>query len=95
MVPWEQFARRRKLKMDRFVSHYEIRTRGDLLETCRRIGVQPPGEDIISELFPKTIEMPFEGSADQVEDVHAARSRASKRRKVEETLKELGQEDEQ
>jgi hypothetical protein len=52
MTRWDDFVIRRSINFEEFKLLYNITCESDLLECCRRFGVEPPGELQLNSLFP-------------------------------------------
>ena len=52
MTNWDDFVVRRSINFEDFKRKYEINTAADLIECCRRFGVEPPNQLKLASLFP-------------------------------------------
>jgi hypothetical protein len=52
MTSWDDFVVRRGINFEDFKQKYEINTEADLVECCRRFGVEPPSQLKLVSLFP-------------------------------------------
>ena len=52
---WNTFVKRRKIKIERFIKYYNIKTKEDFLKAIKNLNIYPPGDDILNSLFPEAL----------------------------------------
>jgi hypothetical protein len=52
MTSWDDFVTRRCINFEEFKTTYNITTKEDLIECCKRFGVEPPNQLKLMSLFP-------------------------------------------
>lgn len=52
MTSWDDFVIRRSINFEEFKKTYEIKNEFDLIECCKRFGVEPPSQIKLASLFP-------------------------------------------
>jgi hypothetical protein len=52
MTSWDDFVMRRSINFEDFKQTYEIKNETDLIECCKRFGVEPPSQLKLASLFP-------------------------------------------
>lgn len=60
MTTWQSFTTRRKINVEAFLSHNDLKTREAFLSHLESRGIQPPPNDVIESLFPPILEVKVE-----------------------------------